>query len=262
LLLALIRLYRRIKNNRYGWFGNYTNWQRARQKSSGYDAANILEKVKTSTLKVKKGEAAYERSSVLYDRIGYSWPLLANLFWIAQKNDNHLSVVDYGGALGTSYFQNRHYLNRLKEITWSVVEQEAFVKTGQKEIAEDGLGFFFGIDEALAKKGKHQVLLISCVLPYLEKPYEFLEEIRNKNFSYIIIDNTYFNPKPADRLTIQKVPPFYYEASYPAWFLDYDKIKTTLLAKYELVEEYVNEQFLYFYGEKINYKGFIMKLKI
>ena len=261
MLSALIKLYRRIKNNRYGWFGNYSDWQKALQKSSGYDARQILEKTRSSAIKVKNGDAVYERDSVLYDKIEYSWPLLSNLLWIAQRNEGRLSLIDYGGSLGTSYFQNREYLAGLREVTWSIVEQEEYVKTGQSEIANDSLRFFYNIDEAIAKKGKHQVLLISCVLPYLEKPYQFLEEIIKKDFPYIIVDNTYFNPKPADRLTVQHVPPFYYEASYPAWFLDYNKVRSVFMNKYDLVAEYMNEQFLYFYGEKINYRGFVMKLK-
>ena len=40
--------------------------------SSGYDSQLILDKVLTSTLKVKNGEAAYERDSVLFDEIQYA----------------------------------------------------------------------------------------------------------------------------------------------------------------------------------------------
>jgi putative methyltransferase (TIGR04325 family) len=259
--LFLKRLYIQMKYYRYGWRGNYASWKEALENCGGYNAANILEKVKAATLKVKSGEAVYERDSILYTKIEYSWPLLANLLWIAGMYDNHLAVIDFGGSMGTSYFQNRLYLNQLKKLTWSVVEQPDFVTAGKKEIASEQLDFFETTDAAIAAKGPHHVLLMSCVLPYLEKPYELLKNIADKQIPYIIIENTYFNTQPSNRLTIQKVPPVFYDASYPAWFLNYDEVIMTLIEKYDMVAEYINEQFLYLKGEKIMYQGFIMKLK-
>jgi putative methyltransferase (TIGR04325 family) len=255
------RLYIRIKNFRYGWHGNYSSWQQARQLCSGYNAVNILDKVKKATLKVKNGEAVYERDSILFSKIEYSWPLLANLLWIANKNNGRLSVIDFGGSLGTSYFQNRRYLQYLSALKWSVIEQDNFVAAGRQEIADEHLSFFHTIDTAMSENGEPDVLLISCVLPYIEKPFDLLKDIAGKKIPYIIVDNTYFNPRPANRLTIQKVPPVYYDAAYPAWFLDYNSVISVLGNTYDLVAEHTNEQFLYLYGEKIYYKGFLMQLK-
>lgn len=260
-ILALIQLYRRIIYRKYGWFGNFDNWQKAQQKCTGYDSPAILKKIRESTLKVKKGEAVYERDGLLSEKIEYSWPLLANLLWIASQKQNKLTLFDWGGSLGTSYFQNRKYLHHLNKLQWCVTEQKDFADIGKKEIADDKLRFYYSIDEAIEEQGAPDLLLISCVLPYLEKPHELLKNISGRNFPYIIIDNTYFNPEPGDRLTIQRVSPDYYEASYPAWFLDYDKIKEVLTEKYEILEEYTNEQFLYLDGKKINYRGFVAKLK-
>src|SRR3954462_15124415 len=115
----------------YGWSGHYKNWQEALSLTKGYDASAILEKVKSAVLKVKNGEAVYERDSVLFDKIEYSWPLLSALLWIALKKINELSVVDFGGSLGSSYFQNKMYLRTLKKLRWNVVEQKNFVEAGQ-----------------------------------------------------------------------------------------------------------------------------------
>src|ERR1700712_2624661 len=104
LVQYLKRLYIRNKYRRYGWSGNYNSWQEAEQQCVGYDADNILEKIKVATLKVKNGDAVYERDALLFDSIQYSWPLLANLLWIAGKKTSRLSVIDFGGSLGSSYF--------------------------------------------------------------------------------------------------------------------------------------------------------------
>lgn len=258
---TLIQFYRRLKYNRYGWFGNYNSWEAAKQQCMGYNASNILEKIKTGALKVKRGEAAYERDGVLYDKVEHYWALIANLLSIAQQQDGRVSVLDFGGSLGTVYFENQFYLKDLKDVKWSVVEQNDFVTTGNNEIARDALQFYYTIDEAILKRGMHDVFLMSGVLPYMEKPYAFLEDIATRNFPYILINNTYFNPLPADRLTIQKVPAYYYEASYPAWFLNYDRVKEVFSDKYEITAEFTNDTFLYLYGEKINYRGFSLKLK-
>ena len=256
---SLIRLYRRLRYPRYGWFGRYTSWQEAKQHCTGYDDGPILQKILAGAQKVKNGDAAWERDGVLLPAVEYSWPLLASLLWIARQRNDTLSVLDFGGALGTTWFQNRHYLAGVKNLAWSIAEQADFVSAGRAHIAGNGLEFYYTIDEAQQARGPHDALLLGCVLPYLEDPYAFLRETTDKDFPYIIVENTYFNPAAGDRLTIQKVPPFYYNASYPAWFLDYNKVKELFLPRYELVAEYTNDTFLYFYGEKINYRGFVMK---
>lgn len=255
------RIYLQIKYRRYGWHGNYSSWSEAKTHCNGYDAPGILEKVKAATLRVKNGEAVYERDAMLFDKVEYSWPLLANLLWIAAKRNNSLSVLDFGGSLGTSYFQNRHYLKHLDKLTWSVVEQTDYVQEGKDWIAGDELNFFETVDMAIIATGMYDVLLLSCVLPYIEKPFELIATLVLKNIPIIIVENTYFNSAGRDRLTIQKVPPVYYDASYPAWFLDYNKVITAFGKQYEMVAEYTNDQILYLDGEKISYRGFIMQLK-
>jgi len=48
--------------------------EEAMELSTGYDSERILGKVRDSLLKVKRGEAVYERDSVLFDKVQYSWP--------------------------------------------------------------------------------------------------------------------------------------------------------------------------------------------
>ncbi len=74
LLKSSIKL---ILKNGVGWSGDYSSWKSAQQHCVGYDAANILEKVKDAILKVKNGEAVYERDSVLFYKIEYAYPLLS-----------------------------------------------------------------------------------------------------------------------------------------------------------------------------------------
>jgi putative methyltransferase (TIGR04325 family) len=139
---AVITFYRRMRPKKYGWFGNYSNWQEALDQCSGYDAVEILERVKTATLKVKNGDAVYERDSVLFDHIEYSWPLVSALLMIGLKNNRQIKVLDFGGSLGSSYFQNRHFLSEFDNVQWNVVEQENYVACGQQFIQDSHLRIF------------------------------------------------------------------------------------------------------------------------
>src|SRR5690242_10882804 len=115
-----------------GWgasfVGNYSTWSEARDASSGYDSPSILEHVTSAMLKVVKGKAAYERDSVTFDRVSYPYPLLAALLRVASISNGFLSVLDFGGSLGSSYMQCRDFLACIENLRWSVVEQNAFVE--------------------------------------------------------------------------------------------------------------------------------------
>ncbi|GHV55461.1 hypothetical protein FACS1894216_17850 [Synergistales bacterium] len=63
------------------WSGDYATWEDALLNSKGYDERSIFEKVLKASISVRDGEAVYERDSVLFDQIEYSWPLLAGLMW-------------------------------------------------------------------------------------------------------------------------------------------------------------------------------------
>lgn len=224
----------------HGYFGNYPNWEAARRASSGYDAEHILEKVKAALLKVKQGESVYERDSVLFDRIEYSWPVLAGLLWIASQNENRLNVLDFGGSLGSTYFQNRKFLSCLKEFHWSIVEQPHFVRCGQENFQDETLRFYASIEDCLSDNNP-SVLILAGVLAYLEDMDGMLASMLKQNFPYIIVDRTGFVSEGEDRITVQRVPTRIYKASYPCRFFNESKLLSVFAASgYELVADFVN----------------------
>lgn len=250
------------KSSANSWSGNFSSWEEALKKSSGYNQEQILEKVKNATLKVKTGEAVAERDSVILNEIEYSWPLVAAIMTAAALNGNgKLKVLDFGGSLGTSYFQNKHFLDLLNDVNWAIVEQESYISVGREFIQDNRLRFCSTIEESIRQNGSPDITLISSCLPYLKNPYEVLQKLIESQSEFFVIDNTYFNLHPADRLTVQQVPKQIYEASYPAWFLDYDKIKSILETHYHIISEHQHDNFLFLEGKKIYYRGLIAKLK-
>jgi putative methyltransferase (TIGR04325 family) len=246
----------------YGWSGNFGSWEDAKKQCSGYDSDIIIEKVKNSLLKVKNGEAVHERDSVLFNEITYSFPLLAALMWVAARKDGKLNVLDFGGSLGSTYFQNRLFLKDLSEVNWNIVEQEKFIIEGKKNFESSKLRFYRSVEDCL-EENKPDVVLLSGVLQYLEKPYEFLRNLEQFDFEYIFIARTAFFDEFDDILTIQKVPPAIYDASYPAWFFSEEKFLNYIKErKYEIMLEFDDSMGLSIVLEnriKVFWSGYILK---
>lgn len=224
-------------SDKFGFFGNYSSWEAVQKKAMGYDSDLIINKVKNALIKIKNGEAVYERDSVLFDKVQYSWPLLSALLYIILENNNKLSILDFGGSLGSTFYQNKAFFSNLNYLKWSIVEQEKFVKVGKENFEDDTLKFYYNIDECL-KEQKPDAILLSSVLQYIEKPYNLINDILNYDFNYIIIDRTTFNNEDKDRLTLQVIPPEIYQASYPAWFFDENKFMNLFSSKYDIIAEF------------------------
>lgn len=217
--------------------GNYSNWKTASRHATGYDAAQILERVKQAALKVKSGAAVYERDSVLFDQVEHSYPVLAGMLRAATENGNRLSVLDFGGSLGSSYFQCRDFLSVVHDLQWSIVEQKGFVCCGRENFETGQLQFFYTIDECLQHMTPN-VVLLSGVLEYIESPDTILEQLMETAIPYIIIDRTSFSDAPADRITVQHVPPSIYPASYPCWIFSRQRFLELFQDRYEVIAEF------------------------
>ncbi|WP_161627742.1 methyltransferase, TIGR04325 family [Eisenibacter elegans] len=243
------------------WQGSYPSWQAAQAAAEGYDAPHILQKVREATLKVKRGEAAYERDSVVFDTPAYNWPLLANLLHIAHIQGQALEVLDFGGALGSAYFQHRRFFEPLKTLRWSVVEQAHFVACGRSDIADEHLQFYDTM-EAACQAHSPTVLFASGVMQCLPEPYAWLKECMALELPYIILDRTAFMIDGAARLTVQYVPAHIYQASYPAWFLDYAQVCALLSSRYSLLTTFDNgitPPFVFEDGTRGHWLGMIWK---
>ncbi len=233
----LVRAYRSLHN--YGLSGDYRDWNEAVRASTGYDSAIILEKTKTALLKVRDGAAAYERDSVLFDEVQYAWPLLTGLMWVAARTEGRLNVLDFGGSLGSTYFQNRAFLGLLPEVRWNIVEQPEHVTVGKKFFEDEHLKFYPGVADCLAES-RPNVVVMSGVLQYLERPYDTLRELLGLPCDHFILDRTPFRDGPRDKLCVQKVPPQIYPASYPAWVFSKHRFLACLREEWQVVAEFDN----------------------
>lgn len=256
-LHRLSRWIKKKNKTKYGFSGDYKSWEDVEKLCDGYSASNILEKTLKATLKVKNGEAVFERDSVIFDEIQYSQGLLSSLLKAGMESKNELRVLDFGGSLGSHYFQNKEALKPIVIKNWKVVEQAHYVKIGNEKIADGVLNF----TDSIEKVENSNILILSSVLQYLPNPYDWLEKFINKGIEYIIVDRTSFSKEGKDRLTLQKVSPEIYDAQYPAWFFEEAKFLSYFEDKYNLITDFddtidtVKEIPSYF-------KGFFFKLKV
>jgi len=220
----------------YGWSGNYASWQEAANLSGGYDSGNILQKTRDALLQVKNGTALYERDSVIFDKIAYPFPLISCLLRSAALLKRPLHILDFGGSLGSTYYQVKDFIGADCCASWNIVEQEHYVNCGKANFEDDHLKFYHSIDACLQDK-KIDLILISGSVQYLEEPHVMLEKFAGYHFDFIVFDRTPFHARAEDRLTLQVVPPEIYEASYPSWFFATDSFLNHFKSNYKIVCE-------------------------
>lgn len=233
-VLGRIKSVLRLGNH---YAGDYPDWEEAARNSTGYDAEAILNHVRQAVGLVRDGKAICERDGVLFDEPQYSFPVLAGLLRAAAKADGRLAVLDFGGSLGSSYFQCREFLSAIRSLSWSVVEQEGFVRCGREEFQNDTLQFHSTIQEAVVAI-QPNVVLLSGVLQYLPEPYHVLEEIVQHRVSCLILDRHICSQTQADRIAVQHVPPSIYEASYPVRVFGAGAIERVLHEHYRVVAQF------------------------
>jgi putative methyltransferase (TIGR04325 family) len=212
-----------------GWFGNYATWEAAEKDCDGYDSTAITARVVEATRQVRDGKAAFERDSVLFFEEELDDDLLTILRNIKDKlaDKTPLVVLDFGGALGSTYWQHRRIFKEW-HLKWIVVEQQHFVEIGQAEFSNAQLSFAFEIGEACVES-MPQIVLFNSVLQYLTHSYNFFELVENQGIESVFIGRTPTYTGENDRIMQQIVPPKIYKASYPSWVFSRDSFKNKLL---------------------------------
>lgn len=260
-LYCLLRLKSWPQPERITFCGNFKTWDEAYAFCEGYSAPNILEKVLNSTLKVKSGEALFERDSVLFDKPQYPWQLLTSILFAASKSENKINVVDFGGSLGSSFFSCKRFIAHFDKINWTVVEQPHFVSTGLSYIADGPLTFQYNAQDAFSHNDSNLIIL-SAVLQYLENPHKVLESLLEKDWNYIVIDRTgLLVSTDDDTLTIQTVPSSIYAAKYPAWFFNEKRLLKHFEIEYDLFSEWKSPDKPDAPGKHVVFKGYLFSKK-
>jgi len=220
------------------WFrGRYQSWNDANALCPGYAAPEILDKVLRATLEVKGGRAAFERDSVLFQEPEIEVELMKTMELVGQATGGRLRVLDFGGSLGSTYWQHRAHLARYRELRWDVVEQAHFVQAGREYVEDDVLHFYSSIYDA-GGASDHDVILASGVINYMPRPQDTVSEFSRSRVPFVLLHNLALHDLEPDYVMIQHVPPEIYTASYPIWFLNRDKFLSEIQESYSILRSY------------------------
>lgn len=198
--------------------GLYSTWEEAEKQCSGYDAEEIFNKVKSAALAVRDGKALFERDGYLFYQKHINFQILAILLSIYMKNGK-LDVLDFGGSLGSMYFQHKDVLEKLNDnLNWTVVEQKHFVEFGKKELSDNFLKFEYCMSDVK----ECNCIIFGSVLQYIKNYLPILEEALKRGCKYIIIDKTPVSS--AEWISVEQVHEPIYEASYAMRILKKDEL--------------------------------------
>ena len=244
---------------RFGWRwfrGDYPDWAAARAASAGYDHAAVLARVLAATREVHAGRAHWERDGMAFSEPMGETPLLAALRQAVPASGRLLRVVDFGGALGSTWWQHRMALRAFARVKWRVVEQPHYVAAGG-EFADDQLSFHLSLADALAADVP-DVILLSSVLPYIESPLALLRDIAAQRPAHVIIDRTPLVCAGPTRLAVQHTPLELGGGSYPCWLFERSGLLAPLDGAYEVAAEWPGFDDL---APDIKHRGFHFRLR-
>lgn len=199
--------------------GPYQRWSEAVAAGGSYADPDILARVAKAARAVRDGQAAFERDGLLFKDPAPDPIFVTELTRLARKHaPGPLTVFDFGGSLGSTFYQHRGFLSDLCPLRWHIVEQPHFAALGRQEFESEGLRFFDSIDEALTA-GPPALVIASSVFPYLESPWPVIERLAALPAAAWIVSRTAFCSDDPDNLFVQHVPPSIYRANYPLWAL-------------------------------------------
>lgn len=241
--------------------GGYATWEDARRHSRGYEDRAILDRVIAATAAVRDERAAFERDGTTFMEPRPPFPILAILLMAALRQRARLKILDFGGALGSLYFQSRSFLGSLERLTWSVVEQPHFVEVGRREFADGVLGFYDTIDDA-CKACPPDVAILSGVLQYLPDPGRTLRSVAAYYPRFIVIDRTPLTLSGAELIAIQRVPEPMGPASFPVWLFSRRAVIDCLARDYRIIAEFDAVDGIIGFGRhRSRFRGFAFELR-
>lgn len=241
------------------YIGDYQDWDSAREECDGYEDEVILNKAICSIGKVLRGEAAWERDTFLFYEKKYNYNICAAILRCALQNNNQgVRVLDIGGALGSTYFQNRGYLEDVKGLEYVVAEQDKFAEYGHENL-EDGALCFIKSREGFREYGRFDIVLMSASLQYIPQYKEILSEVNSLNPRYIILDRVLIGKR--NRICKETVPEEIYKSSYPVMIFEENEVLNFFGTAYGLVERDISSvpEEAYFTDGKAESRMFVFR---
>lgn len=210
------KLLKPLKRKTWGFFGDFPSYEAALAACGGEGYHS--EAIAAQTL----NDALALRTLCARDRVTCDartrQVLAAMLIPFAQRRDPAaFRVLDFGGGLGGLYDQVRRFVPEDLAVTWDVVETAPTAKVGAERLETAELRFWSDL-AGLAER-PYDLVIASSSLQYTPAPEAAFATLGRLDAPFFLLNRLSLFPGTEDRLTVQKVLPRLYHASYPAWFL-------------------------------------------
>lgn len=240
--------------------GPYADWAEAAREGS-YDEASILARVlEATTLALHTGQREQDGSvRPIEESVS---PALAAIMMAAAAEHGSLSVLDFGGALGSHWLAWQAWLGLLPAYSWHVVEQASFAAAGRELFAGSADLHFHDSVNAVCRAGVEiNAVLASAVLPYLQNPHDCLSELLSVGAQFVVVDRMPFIDGMQDLIVVQKNPRNIGGHRYPCWlFSEEALIATARAAGYRPVLNWTGSDGQFQAGSRhIQYRGLILR---
>ena len=198
------------------WIGDYSDWSTASVLCQGYDSDEIAATVIKAVRDVHHGKAFYARDGVAFFRKDFNWQLITFVERVAFATGKSINVLDFGGAFGDAYLQNREMIEKFVS-SWTVVEQVSFINQANTLPCVPKLSFQDAIG---ACQVPIDLVIVSSVLQYIADYQKVIDGLVGLRSRGIFVDRTGFVPddQSVNRITKQFVRKPIYDASYPCYF--------------------------------------------
>jgi putative methyltransferase (TIGR04325 family) len=223
-------------------YEQFESYEQADQscKGKGYEEGTLLRVIR------RKTEIYREQLACSFPRrIGVGELQLLSVVGLLAGQE-HIRVLDFGGACGAHYFLIRSVLEKQSalRLTWHVVETPGMVKAA-KGLESDELRFFSSLREAVTQLESADVVFSSGAIQCVPNPYKALEEMVACKAKYIVLSSLGLTTGPSDVVVVHTstlsmngpgaLPAEFEDATckYPFTFPARDRINGVLHSSYK-----------------------------
>ena len=245
--------------------GVYHDWDSALNNSKSYQSDETLNQIKNSALIGYQNDKFF-RDGTVFEKYEFSSELNILLLNLSiQKNlDKKIVICDFGGGLGTLYFQFRKYCQLFNiniNYEWNILEQDDLAIYGNENIVSKNLNFFRSSKTDL-EKIQADLVIFSSVLNFVQNPYIIINRLKKIKPKYIFIDRTAFWDGKYDVITILEANKKI-KGSYPSHIFSLKEFKVQFSNLYYM-KYYFNSKEGHFYFDRLKkgrYGGMIWEIK-
>ena len=189
------------------------NWESAVAGSSGYQSPQTISTIEGSDPVINKSTIEQNFLGSRYLQVASA--ILSGLNSEKLKSETTIRVLDIGGGLGEYFFLLQSNLPNLK-FEWLILETPALCELAKsKQTDTSGISWTDALDDS---SQKFDIVLLSSVIQYVEKPFALIEMAMQKA-PLLIFNRLPLSTNPHNLICIQRPGLFESKGSYPVHIL-------------------------------------------